>query len=220
MSSPPAGWFKDPAGSDSQRYWDGTAWTDHYIPVDPPPPDPPGPAPEPVTADADLSAGTLSSEGQSWAALWKAPTGPPPAAPPPVQAPPPMPERPAPPSPRPMRPPRGYSWYIRYVIGMVVVYLCLTAWALFQLNSEPGLTPLEADPLRFQATLILFVGPALCVLFLFGLFIPKRPWGWIYSLLLICWGMTNICAWPITIPLLLKWITPEMKAYFKRPSQI
>ncbi|WP_375399251.1 DUF2510 domain-containing protein [uncultured Amnibacterium sp.] len=26
---PPAGWFPDPSGSGRQRYWDGTAWTEH-----------------------------------------------------------------------------------------------------------------------------------------------------------------------------------------------
>lgn len=26
---PPAGWFRDPAGSGARRWWDGTAWTEH-----------------------------------------------------------------------------------------------------------------------------------------------------------------------------------------------
>jgi hypothetical protein len=27
--APPPGWFSDPSGHASQRYWDGTTWTDH-----------------------------------------------------------------------------------------------------------------------------------------------------------------------------------------------
>lgn len=27
--SPPAGWYRDPAGAGRLRYWDGTAWTHH-----------------------------------------------------------------------------------------------------------------------------------------------------------------------------------------------
>jgi hypothetical protein len=29
----PAGWYPDPSGSGQQRYWDGSAWTEHYAPV-------------------------------------------------------------------------------------------------------------------------------------------------------------------------------------------
>lgn len=38
---PPAGWYPDPAGAPRQRYWNGTAWTEHYHPpvvAAPPPP--------------------------------------------------------------------------------------------------------------------------------------------------------------------------------------
>jgi uncharacterized RDD family membrane protein YckC len=55
MSSLPAGWYKDPADTSTQRYWDGEGWLGKAIPADavppdgPPPPDQPEPpvAPEP-----------------------------------------------------------------------------------------------------------------------------------------------------------------------------
>ena len=31
-----AGWY--PSQNGQQRYWDGTAWTEHYAPVEEPPP--------------------------------------------------------------------------------------------------------------------------------------------------------------------------------------
>lgn len=31
--TPPAGWYPDPAGSDQQRFWNGTAWTEQLRPV-------------------------------------------------------------------------------------------------------------------------------------------------------------------------------------------
>lgn len=34
----PAGWYPDPAGTGGQRYFDGAAWTEHFVP--PPPPMP------------------------------------------------------------------------------------------------------------------------------------------------------------------------------------
>ncbi len=31
--TPPSGWYPDPSGAPGQRYWDGTAWTEHFAPV-------------------------------------------------------------------------------------------------------------------------------------------------------------------------------------------
>ncbi|MEV6297795.1 RDD family protein [Actinoplanes sp. NPDC051861] len=53
MSSLPAGWYKDPADTSTQRYWDGEGWLGKAIPADAVPPDgppavevePPMPAP-------------------------------------------------------------------------------------------------------------------------------------------------------------------------------
>jgi hypothetical protein len=38
MTTPPtpAGWYPDPDGSGGQRYWDGSAWTEHRAPAAPP----------------------------------------------------------------------------------------------------------------------------------------------------------------------------------------
>jgi len=40
-ASAPANWYPDPSGSGGQRYWDGTAWTPHWVPPPPAPPYPP-----------------------------------------------------------------------------------------------------------------------------------------------------------------------------------
>lgn len=53
--SPPANWYPDPDRPDLQRYWDGTAWTEHTAPAVRPqpavggfqPPTPAGTAPDP-----------------------------------------------------------------------------------------------------------------------------------------------------------------------------
>jgi hypothetical protein len=31
--TPPSGWYPDPGGAPRQRYFDGSAWTEHYAPV-------------------------------------------------------------------------------------------------------------------------------------------------------------------------------------------
>jgi Domain of unknown function (DUF4352)/Protein of unknown function (DUF2510) len=42
MTTPPtpAGWYPDPDGSGGQRYWDGSAWTEHRSPATPEPAEP------------------------------------------------------------------------------------------------------------------------------------------------------------------------------------
>ncbi|HWS91093.1 MAG TPA: DUF2510 domain-containing protein [Mycobacterium sp.] len=42
---PPAGWYPDPGGANTQRYFDGTEWTDQLAPFNPP--SGPGPLPPP-----------------------------------------------------------------------------------------------------------------------------------------------------------------------------
>jgi hypothetical protein len=33
VTGPAAGWYADPDGQPIQRYWDGTAWTEHTRPA-------------------------------------------------------------------------------------------------------------------------------------------------------------------------------------------
>lgn len=44
-NQPPAGWYSDPDAPGGQRYWDGSAWTEHVVSPTPPPMG----APQPVT---------------------------------------------------------------------------------------------------------------------------------------------------------------------------
>jgi uncharacterized RDD family membrane protein YckC len=58
MSSLPAGWYKDPADTTTQRYWDGEGWLGKAIPADAIPPDGPPPVeeePPPSEAAASIS---------------------------------------------------------------------------------------------------------------------------------------------------------------------
>lgn len=60
MSHIDAGWFPDPAGSNRQRYWDGSRWTDYFLP--PAPVD--GPTPS-VPASDDEPPGRPSQTERS-----------------------------------------------------------------------------------------------------------------------------------------------------------
>jgi hypothetical protein len=71
----PAGWYPDPEGSGGQRYWDGSAWTEHRSPATPQPTQPAGqhvgshrapesePEPEPTPGPTDvINLGYVPSE--------------------------------------------------------------------------------------------------------------------------------------------------------------
>lgn len=59
----PANWYPQPDGS--QRYWDGSQWTEHIVPAAPPaPPAPPAPAPEPAHSHADPASVAHQSPGE------------------------------------------------------------------------------------------------------------------------------------------------------------
>jgi hypothetical protein len=64
MTTPPtpAGWYPDPDGTGGQRYWDGTAWTEHQAPAQQQPPEP-----EPVpAAPAEEPSSSWPSELPPW----------------------------------------------------------------------------------------------------------------------------------------------------------
>jgi hypothetical protein len=60
---------------------------------------------------------------------------------------------------------------------------------------------------------------ALCSPFLLiygiGAFVPYKPWGWTYALVLIGLGMLG-CLAPFSVVLVILWTRPEVKAAFGR----
>jgi hypothetical protein len=75
-SAVPAGWYKDPAGSDRLRYWDGATWSDSWAsPAAPPPPVPPPPVPPPPMAPPPPNWGAAAPPPPP---TWGAPAPPPP----------------------------------------------------------------------------------------------------------------------------------------------
>lgn len=59
----PAGWYPDPSMSGTQRYWNGTAWTEHAAPLMPPT----GSRPTtPTNLVLIIAAGILLAVGAIW----------------------------------------------------------------------------------------------------------------------------------------------------------
>ena len=47
-----------------------------------------------------------------------------------------------------------------------------------------------------------------------ALFLPKKPWVWVYGIVAVCVGLPNCCFLPLSIPVLIFWLRPETKQYF------
>jgi len=65
-----------------------------------------------------------------------------------------------------------------------------------------------------QPSMFAAMGLALCAAIGVGLLAPRRKWGWVYALVVICLGLTSCCTMPACIPLLIFWLKPETKAYY------
>ena len=113
---------------------------------------------------------------------------------------------------------RAYRWFVAYVAVTALVFLVGVIGGLFLLITDfvydTGSTPAEIEEVRASGAVMLAVCLPLLAVFVVGFFLPRRPWSWVYGLVLICLGLTSCITWPITIPLLIQWLKPEMKARF------
>ena len=64
------------------------------------------------------------------------------------------------------------------------------------------------------AVILLLIGLPLAVACVLPFFLPRKPWVWIYDLVIICIGMGSCCILPASVALLIYWIKPEAKAWF------
>ncbi len=74
---------------------------------------------------------------------------------------------------------------------------------------------MDAYEMKILGILYVVLGFMFLLPFAAGPFLPRKLWGWIFGLVLICIGMMSVCCWPATIPLLIFWLKPETKAYFR-----
>jgi len=121
--------------------------------------------------------------------------------------------------------PTVITWFKVYAGLMVLLYIIvLVAGILIFANAEsfvgndvrPG-SSVPTDPAEAQLMGLIYavLGVVLSLVFAVGLATPRRFWGWVYGIVLIAIGLTSCCFWPITIPLLIFWLKPEVKDWYK-----
>ncbi len=114
-------------------------------------------------------------------------------------------------------PPPVWRWFVIYCIALGIVYLALVAFGVVCLFIDPAKLDMQPGEARIMGAV--FVGMGLIFAappFLAAPYLPRKPWAWIFDLVLICLGMTSACCIPACIPLLIHWLKPETKVFFNR----
>ena len=117
-------------------------------------------------------------------------------------------------------PPKVLPWYKAYAIAMFIVYILIVVGLAAGLILAPEGFRQELDMPQwfFIGYVIMIFGLSSLMAAAFGvaLFLPPKPWTWVYHLVMICMGLTSPCCMPASIPLLIFWIKDDSRHYFGR----
>jgi hypothetical protein len=111
---------------------------------------------------------------------------------------------------------RVFFWYKIYAGMMAAMYAVLVAFGVFMLVAGSWSGGKDAAEVVIGGGVYAVFGGVFFLIFAVALFLPRKPWTWIYHIVLICIGMTSCCLLPFSIPLLINWLKPETKAFFGR----
>jgi hypothetical protein len=108
------------------------------------------------------------------------------------------------------------AWQRAYCVAMALLYVAVTLGGLAMAVFHEELADAETSPGEtiVVGLVLAVVGAGLAVGFGVAPFLPRRPWTWVFHVVLIGLGMTSCCCLPATVPLLVFWIRPETRAWF------
>jgi hypothetical protein len=110
------------------------------------------------------------------------------------------------------------TWFYVYCWILVVMYLLVMLMSLVFFLVDPEELEMPKAQALFTGIIMAVSGAVFFVLGLLPLILRRRPWLWVYDLVVICLGMTSCCFWPVCIPLIIFWIKPGVKEYFAQPK--
>ena len=112
--------------------------------------------------------------------------------------------------------PAVVTWCRVYIGFMTVLYLAVMVAGILMIVFSANLADDDTDAMGFGIMGAVYgaLGFIFGIAFGMGLFVPRKNWGWIYSLVLICIGFTSCCTLPACIALLIHWLKPETRTYY------
>lgn len=114
------------------------------------------------------------------------------------------------------QPPPVLMWFKIYSAAMAVLYVFVVLLGLFFAFAPADWLELRQGEAFFYAVICVVIGLPFIGAFAAALFLPPKPWVWIYDLVLIAIGFGSCCILPASVALLVFWIKPETKAHFHR----
>ncbi|QIF00154.1 hypothetical protein [Roseimicrobium sp. ORNL1] len=109
--------------------------------------------------------------------------------------------------------PRVVLWFRVYGWFMVAYSLGIAALSLVFFLMSPEDLDMTRGEAVVLGSILLAMGVIFAVAHVPPLVSAPRPWSWVYSLVIICLGLSS-CAVVACVPLLIFWLKPEVKAYY------
>lgn len=111
--------------------------------------------------------------------------------------------------------PAVWKWYAAYCVAMALMYLVCVLMGLVFIFGDPAALEMDPGGAKVVGAIFIVMGLVLAALFGAGPLLPRRTWAWVFGIVLIALGMGSMCCLPATVPLLIWWLKPETKAYFR-----
>jgi len=109
-----------------------------------------------------------------------------------------------------------WKFFIAYCAAMALLYLLCAALGVLSFFFIEPKNQEEKISQIVTGALFIGLGAVLFLMFTAAPFLPKKPWVWVYDIVLIAFGLTSCLCLPVSIPLLIYWLKPEAKAFFGR----
>lgn len=112
--------------------------------------------------------------------------------------------------------PGAVTWFRVYAVLFTLMYLgVVVLGVLFVILGEAYLEMPSQEALLVGGIMAVMSVP-FALAYIASFFLPRKPWVWVYDLVLIAVGLTSCLTMPFAIPLLIYWLKADVKAWFGR----
>ena len=114
--------------------------------------------------------------------------------------------------------PPVWKWYLIYCGAMTALYVFVLVLGvgLFMFGDQLGAPRNQGAPeMTVMGILYAVLGAVLALMYVAPFVLPRSKAAWIYGFITIGIGFTSCCTLPASIPLIIFWLKPETKAFFR-----